>query len=78
MTVTRSTPLDRSAAALVRRGAATKQAAPPLSSVPGAPTQPGRSHVGGGMLPAPANTVALSDGTRISFRAVEELPELVD
>jgi hypothetical protein len=29
-------------------------------------------HVGGAMLPPPVNTVALSDGTRISFGAVAE------
>ncbi len=32
------------------------------------------NHVGGAMLPPPANIVALSDGTRISFGAVAELP----
>jgi hypothetical protein len=78
MTATPSTLLDRSAAGLVRRNAKPKPSAPPRASIPGAPTAPGRSHVGGGMLPPPANTVALSDGTRISFRAVDELPELVD
>lgn len=78
MTVTRSTLLDRSAAGLVRRGAAAKPPVPPRASIPGAAALPARSHVAGGMQPPPANTVALSDGTRISFRAVEELPELVD
>lgn len=78
MTVTRSTLLDRSAAALVRRGAARKQPVEPHAAIPAVPDQAGRSHVGGGLLPPPGNTVALSDGTRISFRAVEELPELVD
>ena len=36
------------------------------------------SHVGGAMLPPPANTVSLSDGTRISFGAVAEVAELED
>jgi hypothetical protein len=30
------------------------------------------------MLPPPANTVSLSDGTRISFGAVAEVAELED
>lgn len=36
------------------------------------------SHVGGAMQPPVANTVALSDGTRISFGAVAEVPEFAD
>jgi hypothetical protein len=36
------------------------------------------NHVGGAMLPPPANTVSLSDGTRISFGAVAEVAELED
>jgi hypothetical protein len=51
--------------------------APPLhpSSLTGAAAggRPG-DHVGGAMLPPPVNTVALSDGTRISFGAVQEVP----
>jgi hypothetical protein len=35
-------------------------------------------HVGGAMAPPAANTVALSDGTRISFGAVAEAPEFAD
>lgn len=43
------------------------------STVTGAGAGRPGNHVGGAMLPPPApNTVALSDGTRISFRAVEE------
>ena len=45
-------------------------------TVTGAETGRIGTHVGGGMLPPAARTVALSDGTRISFRAVEELPGL--
>lgn len=76
MTVTRSTVLDRSAAGLVKP--ARKQPIAQRPSLPAAPAHPGQARIGGGMSPAPATTVALSDGTRISFRAVEELPELVD
>jgi hypothetical protein len=50
---------------------------PPLRgpTVTGAASGRARDHVGGAMLPPPApNTVSLSDGTRISFRAVEESP----
>jgi hypothetical protein len=36
------------------------------------------NHVGGAMLPPARNTVALSDGTRISFGAVAEVPEFED
>ncbi len=36
------------------------------------------NHVGGAMLPPAANMVALSDGTRISFGAVAEVPEFAD
>jgi len=51
-------------------------AAPPLHrpSVTGAAAGSPRNHVGGAMLPPPVNTVALSDGTHISFGAVEEVP----
>jgi hypothetical protein len=48
---------------------------PPLRgpTVTGAAAGRAADHVGGAMLPPPApNTVSLSDGTRISFRAVEE------
>ena len=48
---------------------------PPLRgpTVTGAAAGRAGDHVGGAMLPPPApNTVSLSDGTRISFRAVEE------
>jgi hypothetical protein len=38
----------------------------------------GGDHVGGGMLPPPRSSVALSDGTRISFRAVAEVAEFED
>jgi hypothetical protein len=34
------------------------------------------NHVGGAMLPPPVNTVALSDGTRISFGVVGDVPVL--
>jgi hypothetical protein len=36
------------------------------------------NHIGGAMLPPPATTVSLSDGTRISFGAVAEVAELAD
>lgn len=51
-------------------------AAAPLHhpSVTGAAACRPGDHVGGAMLPPPVNTVALSDGTRISFGAVEEVP----
>jgi hypothetical protein len=42
----------------------------------GSAVRGGGNHVGGGMRPPPPHTVALSDGTRISFRAVEEIPML--
>jgi hypothetical protein len=47
-------------------------------TVTGAAAGGGRtgSHVGGGMAPPDANTVSLSDGTRISFGAVA--PEFED
>ncbi len=49
-------------------------------TVTGAAAGGGRAgnHVGGAMLPTAANTVALSDGTRISFGAVAEVPEFAD
>jgi hypothetical protein len=51
-------------------------AAPPLHqpSVTGAASGRPGDHVGGAMLPPPVNMVALSDGTRISFGAVDEVP----
>jgi hypothetical protein len=50
--------------------------APPLHhpSVTGAAAGRPGDHVGGAMQPPPVSTVALSDGTRISFGAVEEVP----
>jgi hypothetical protein len=51
-------------------------AAPPLHrpTVTGAAVGRPVPHVGGGMRPAADDTVALSDGTHISFAAVEEVP----
>jgi hypothetical protein len=51
-------------------------AVPPLHrpSVTGAGAGHAGNHVGGAMLPLPPNTVDLSDGTSISFGAVEEVP----
>jgi hypothetical protein len=53
-------------------------AMPPLHrpTVTGAGASHPGDHVGGAMLPPPVNTVALSDGTRISFSAVGEVPVL--
>jgi hypothetical protein len=55
---------------------------PPLyrPTVSGAAAAGGQAgnHVGGAMLPPAANMVALSDGTRISFGAVAEVPEFAD
>lgn len=54
-------------------------ATPPAGgpTVTGAGTGGSRAgnHVGGAMLPPARNTVALSDGTRISFGAVAEVPD---
>jgi hypothetical protein len=54
-------------------------AVPPLHrpTVTGAVAGVGRAgnHVGGAMSPPAANTVALSDGTRISFGAVAKVAE---
>lgn len=51
--------------------------APPLerATVTGAGGRSAGNHVGGAMLPPARNTVALSDGTRISFGAVAEASE---
>lgn len=70
--------VSRPTAPLARSADAQNQLAQPRHSVHGAQPSSARSHVGGGTLPPAADTVAFSDGTRISFRAVEELPELVD
>ena len=70
--------VSRPTTPLAQSADAQNQLAQPRPSVHGAQPSPARSHVGGGMRPPASNTVALSDGTRISFRAVEELPELVD
>lgn len=77
MSVTRSMSLDRSAAGLARPKLARKLPVPSDASIPGAPQTP--AHDQTGSAPSlPPSTVALSDGTRISFRAVDELPELVE
>jgi len=51
-------------------------AVPPLHrpTVTGGGAGRAGNHVGGAMLPPVANTVALSDGTRITFGAVTEIP----
>jgi hypothetical protein len=53
-------------------------AVPPLhrATVTGAGASHPGDHVGGSMLSSPVNTVALSDGTRISFGAVGDVPVL--
>jgi hypothetical protein len=55
-------------------------AVPPLHhpTVTGAGASRPGDHVGGGMLPPPVNTVALSDGTRISFGTVGDVAVLED
>jgi hypothetical protein len=75
MPASRSTSLDRSAAGLLRPAGARRQSGVLRTTIHGAPPNAADNQ---GAPPAPASTVALSDGTRISFRAVEELPELVD
>lgn len=47
-------------------------------TVSGAGAGSAGDHVGSAMLLPPPSTVALSDGTRISFRAVAESPEMED
>ena len=44
----------------------------------GIPATRSGEHVGGGMRPPADHTVALSDGTHISFGSVEEVPLLED
>ena len=53
-------------------------AVPPLhrAIVAGGSASPAGTHIGGAMRPSAAGTVALSDGTHISFGAVEEIPAL--
>ena len=55
-------------------------APPPLErpTVSGAAGGHAGDHVGGAMRPPTRDTVALSDGTRISFGAVAEVAELED
>jgi hypothetical protein len=68
--------LVRRAQAKVAPGLAADQASlGPTVSGAGAGESHAGDHVGGAMLPATRDTVALSDGTRISFGAVAEVPE---
>jgi hypothetical protein len=63
-----------------RAGSGNRPAVEPASFGPtvsgaGAGERHAADHVGGAMLPATRDTVALSDGTRISFGAVAEVPD---